>query len=107
MAKKQRYYHIKHYPGKLQQLKEQKQDFDLITTTYTKKIVTYDSVYFFNDEGKDDNKNLLLISAVRNDAKKFLENNTVEKFYKNKTDFFGMLDVIDTKKVIKKLYECN
>lgn len=103
MAKKQRYYHIKHYPNKLLQLKKDKRDFDLIATTYTKKIVTHDSIYFFNDEGKDDNKNLLLISAVRNDAKKFLENNNLERFYKNKTDFFGMLDVIDSKKVIKKV----
>lgn len=103
MSRKQRHYHIKYYEEKLSQLKKNKQDFELITTTYTKRIVTNDQVYFFNDEGKDDTKGLLLISTVRNDAKKYLETNTVQHIYNNNTDFFNVLDVIEHKEVIKKI----
>lgn len=103
MSRKQKYYHIKYYPQEIIKLKKQRQNFQTINTSYTKKIITQDEVIFFNGEGKDDTKNLLLISAVRNDAKKFLETNNVDRFYKSKTDFFGLLDVIDTKKVIKKI----
>lgn len=100
---KVRYYSIEHYPAKLQKLKDNKEDFQLIKTTYTKKIITPNEKIFFNDEGEDDVKALLLISAVRGDAKKFLEKNTVGKIYGKKTDFFNQLDVINNKKVIKKI----
>lgn len=100
---KNRYYNIEHFPTKLQQLKDSKEDFELIKTTYTKKIITPNERIFFNDEGEDDKKALLLIGAVRRDAKKFLENNVVGKIHNYKTDFFNLLDVIETKKVIKKI----
>lgn len=103
MKRKTLYYHIKYYPKQFQKLQDQKRDFQLVKTSYTKKIITQDEIIFFNDEGADDKKNLLLISAVRNDAKKYLENNTVNKFYKNNTDFFNLLDIVNTKKVIKKI----
>lgn len=103
MSRKQKYYPIKYYPEKLIKLKEQKQDFETINTSYTKKIITQDVVHYFNEEGKSDDKNLLLISAVRNDAAKFLEKNNIDKFYKNKTDFFNLLDIVNSKKIIKKI----
>ena len=103
MSRKQKYYHIKHYPKTIEKLKKDKRNFELITTSYTKRIVTNDEVIFFNDEGRDDKKTLLLISTVRNDAKKYLENNNVQKIYKSKADFFNLLDVIEHKEVIKKI----
>lgn len=103
MSRKQRHYAIKHYHDELFRLQKNKENFELITTSYTKRIVTNDCVYFFNDEGKDDVKQLLLISAVRNDAKKFLEKNSVAKMNIKKTDFFNVLDIIDSEKVYKKI----
>lgn len=103
MSKRQRYYKLKYYLPELYKLKQYKQDFETVSTTYTKKIITKDETMFFNEEGKDDKKALLLINAVRNDAKKFLEKNTVSKVNNYKTDFFNLLDVIKSDKVIKKI----
>lgn len=94
---------MRYFPEILQELKDSKQDFELIKTTYTKKIITPDETIFFNEEGEDDLKGLLLIGAVRKDARKYLEKNTVEKIYASKTDFFNLLDVVKSDQVIKKI----
>lgn len=100
---RQRYFHIKHYSAKLEHLKKMKQDFELVTTSYTKKIVCKNETMFFNDEGDDDKKVLLLISAVRGDAKKFLEKKGVDDVRAVETDFFNLLDVIKNDEVIVKV----
>lgn len=103
MKKKVRYLSIKYYDEKLSQIKKNKSDFELVTTTYTKKIILPNETIFFNDEGEDDVIGIALISQVRNDAKKYLEKNPVYSIYKKETDFFNTLDIIDNKKVIKKI----
>lgn len=103
MAKKQRYHDIKHYESKLHKLKKDYRNFQTENTTYTKKIVTDDEIIFFNEGGEDNNSRLLLINAVRNDAKKYLEKNVVQEIYRKETCFFNMLDVIESKKVIRKI----
>ncbi len=100
---KNKYYHIKHYTSKLESFKKTRRDFELISTSYTKKIITENETIFFNDEGSDDVKTLLLISAVRRDAKKFLETNTIEDVNCEDTDFFNLLDVIKEDEVIVKV----
>jgi len=100
---KQRYYHISHYTKKFEELKRNKRTFHLTSTGYTKKILTENEVMFFNDNGSDDKKVLLLISAVRRDAKKFLETKTVDDVAEVKTDFFNLLDVIKSDEVIVKV----
>lgn len=100
---RQRYYHIKHYHSKLEKLKKQKRNFELIKTSYTKKIKTDTEIMFFNEAGEDDKKVLLLISAVRNDAKKFLEKRGIEDIKNLETDFFNLLDVIKNDEVIVKV----
>ena len=100
---KQRYYHIKFYNSKLEKLKRDKRNFELTTTSYTKKIITENEVMFFNDEGEDDKKVLLLISSVRGDAKKFIEKNNIEEVRSVETDFFNLLDIIESDEVIVKV----
>jgi hypothetical protein len=100
---KQRYYHIKHYPAKLEHLKKNKRDFELTKTSYTKKITTENEVMFFNEVGDDDKKVLLLISAVRSDARKFMQTKGVEDIRSIETDFFNLLDVIKSDEVIVKI----
>lgn len=103
MSSKLRYYPIEFYPEKLWTLKQNKEDFETVATTYTKKILTKDVQFLFNETGKNDRKMLRLINAVRSDAKKYLEKNTVATIHHYKPDFFGLLDVIQSKKVIKKI----
>lgn len=98
-----KYYHIKYYNQKLEDLKRLKQDFKIVKTGYTKRIVTSTENIFFNDAGDDDKKLLLLISAVRNDAKKYLERYGNFDFTSKDTDFFNLLDVINDKKIIVKI----
>jgi hypothetical protein len=100
---KHKYYHIKHYSDKFENLRKNKRDFQLISTGYTKKIVTHNEVMFFNDNGSDDKKVLLLISAVRADAKKFMEVKTVDDVSELKTDFFNLLDIIKSDEIIVKV----
>jgi len=99
----QRYFSIKRYADKLESLKRKKMDFELVTTSYTKKIITKNEVMFFNDEGDNDNKVLLLISAVRNDAKNFLKKSNIEDVANIETDFFNLLDIIENDEVIVKV----
>jgi hypothetical protein len=107
MSKKQRYLHIKHFSNKLELLKKQKLDFELTSTSYTKKITTEKEVMFFNPEGEDDKKVLLLISSVRSDAKKFLAKKTkedsLEEVRSLETDFFNLLDIIKSDEIIVKV----
>lgn len=100
---RQRHYKLTYYNEKLQKLKNNKEDFETCSTTYTKKIITKDVTYFFNEDGKEDRKGLLLIAAVRNDARKFLEKNKNLSIGESKTDFFNLLDLIKNNKVIKKI----
>ena len=103
MATRQRYYHVKHFDKKLNELKKAKIDFECTSTSYTKKIVTGNEVLFFNDDGDDNKKVLLLISAVRSDAKKYLEQHSVEDVQEIETDFFNLLDIIKSDEVIVKI----
>lgn len=103
MAKRNQYYPMKYFPQLLWRIKKNEEDFKLIKTTYTKKIITKDETIFFNEEGEDDMKGLLLIGAVRKDAKKYLEKNTIEKIYASKTDFFNLLDIVKSNQVIVKI----
>ena len=100
---KNKYYHIKHYTSKLETLKKNRRDFELISTSYTKKITTENETMFFNGEGTDDMKVLLLIGAVRRDAKEFLESKTIESIGYEDTDFFNLLDIIKEDDVIVKV----
>lgn len=103
MSKKQIYNKIKDYNNYLVRFKKYKWDFEVCSTTYTKKIITKNCIYFFNEDGKEDVKQLLLISAVRNDAKKFLQTHKNISVGQNKTDFFNLLDNIKSDTVIKKV----
>ena len=100
---RKKYYHIKHYINKLENLKKNKMDFELTRTSYTKKITTGNEIMFFNEAGDDDKKVLLLISSVRSDAKKFMKSRNVEDIKNTETDFFNLLDIIKNDEVIVKI----
>lgn len=95
--------HIKYFDKKFTSLKNQGVEFELTSTSYTKKITTKNEVIFFNPEGEDDKKVLLLISAVRSDAKKFKTNKTVDDIRSVETDFFNLLDIIKNDELIVKV----
>lgn len=104
MGLRQRYYHIKFFEEKLDKLTKYKQDFEVESTTYTKKIITKNEVLFFNGEGDGDKLSLLLINSVRNDAKKWLETHSVnDSFFDKDIDFFNLLDIIKSDEVIVKV----
>lgn len=103
MGKRQIHCKLDYYNEKLEKFKKYKWNFETCNTTYTKKIITNFATYFFNEDGKEDVKQLLLIGAVRNDAKKFLERHKNVPIGQNRTDFFNLLDNIKNDRVIKKI----
>lgn len=103
MSKKSLYIPMEYFHQEFTKLKKYKEDFELVSTTYTKKITTKECNMFFNEDGKEDKKQLLLISAVRNDAAKFLAKNKNAPINESNTDFFNLLDIIRSNEVIKKI----
>lgn len=75
MKKRQKYYKIGSFKKIFEQLKEDKQTFELYETTYTKKIKTPSTTIIFNDNGKQDFPMLSLINKIRKDAEEFLDKN--------------------------------
>lgn len=81
-----------------QELIDNKEDFILEETTYTKKIVTdYESI-IFNDSGEQDFEMLALINRVRNDSKEYygiIRNTNVDYFDLVKPPPKGVICKID------------
>lgn len=98
---RQQYYHIKYYNDVLQQMKDTKQSFRTITTTYTKRIENDNMKMFFNNDGKNNNKLLSLISAVRNDATRFVEQGGLTR--ESYVDFFKMINLPKSSEIICKV----
>lgn len=65
------YRKIEHFSSYLQRLIIDKESFELAETNFTKKIITNNGAIVFNEEGKQDNLMLQLISKVRIDAAGF------------------------------------
>ena len=103
--KRKRYYHISYYNSKLNTLKKLKQSFILTRTSYTKRIETEAEIMFFNDSGDEDKLPLILINSVRKDAKKYIEQHTINGKFEidENCDFFNLLDIIENDDVIVKV----
>lgn len=95
------YYHSKYFEDKFSKLKNSGQRFTLISTTYTKKIITETCKIFFNNEGSSDDRLLGLINLVRNDAKLYLQNGGICR--NTHIDFFNLFEVPDNNDIICKV----
>ena len=89
MKKKTRY--VKHqkptidgiednYQTYIGKLNRRKQAFKIMSTRYSKVVVTDDKRLIFNATGERDSQTLKLINMVRSDVKKYIENNDIEQY---------------------------
>lgn len=73
MGVKNHYYHTKYFNRFHDRFRGHlENEYQLIETTYTKRIKIGNNNYFFNNDGDMDLNVLRLINAVRNDAKRYL-----------------------------------
>ena len=101
--KRQKYFHIKFYDKKLSMLKRRKESFELVKTTYTRKILLQNNEeWIFNKDGDTDKATLIMIQLVRNDAKKYIaEHGTL--INARGIGFFNMFNIFDDEEVICKV----
>lgn len=67
------YAKIEHFPDYLEEIKKDKETFELHQTTYTRKIKFDEYTILFNEKGRDDKKTLYLLNSVRADGKKYMK----------------------------------
>ncbi len=101
MRKKPLYYPIRKFPHYVEELKKRGEYFELIQTTYTRKIKKKYCTVFFNPEGEADFKTLCLINKVRKDAKIYMENDCVIR--DSYINFFNMVRRPEANKIIHKI----
>lgn len=101
--KRQKYFNIKFYEQKVNILKRRKESFELVKTTYTRKVLlSNNEEWIFNKEGDTDRATLILIQLVRNDAKKYIAQHGTLVNTKG-IGFFNMFNVFDDEEVICKV----
>ena len=67
------YYHISMFDSFKSEYKRKKLNFKLDETSYTKKIIIDNKYRIFNSSGKPDSKTMILMNAVRNYARNYLD----------------------------------
>lgn len=82
-------------------MKDQKMDFELRKTQYSKEIRVNNTKIFFNDTGRNDLTALGLIMKVRRDGKKFIDKPDWKTV--NHIDFFNMINVPQSEDLISKV----
>lgn len=97
--KKTHYRHIKYFDEFFKTLREEKRDFELTKTTYTRKVETNDMIIFYNSSGKSNPKTLQLINRVRKEGKIFLESSG--ELRNTPIDFFNLLNTPSDDVVVK------
>lgn len=85
------YHHVNFFEETVIRFKDEKRDFETISTTYTKRIKTADKDIFFNDKGKPDFKLLPLINMVREDAQIYLNSDGI--IGESRIDFFNLYNL--------------
>ena len=83
MARQVIYYTINTFNNYLQELKDNKEHFELTRTTYTRKVKKEEYTILFNQDGKSDFLSLCLINKVRKDARNYIDlsSNDYVKFF--------------------------
>lgn len=95
---REEYYELKHFSKIKSQLKDRREKFSVIGTTYTKRIKTSYRRMMFSEEGERNDDSLIMTSSVRASAKKFIEDTKYDLTKEIvKPDFFNVVD-----KAIKK-----
>ena len=95
------YFKMESFPTCFNDLLNAKASFKLVSTAYTKKIITEKFKLMFNDTGKEDLKVLDLINSVRKDAKGYL--NTGGETRDSFISFFDLFNIPDPNEVITKV----
>lgn len=98
-----RYIHMSFYADKISKIKKSEKRFQVVSTTYTKKVLLEREQIIFNHEGQGDDNLLLLVNMVRADAKKYISTNPSFIKKDEKVDFFNLLEVVTNKKMITKI----
>jgi len=96
------YYHkLADYEDYIRRLIARKSTFDLVKTSYTRKINFEDYSIIFNDKGKQDKSVLPLINKVRKNAKDFKESGgVVRDTYIN---FFKLFELPQDDRIVSKI----
>ncbi len=79
-------------------MKKEKQDFEVTSTTYTRKIKMEGYTVLFNEDGEPDFNILCLINKVRKDARKF-----IGLSQDTPISFFDMIEKPDRRRMITKV----
>ena len=101
--KRTRYYKMDKYPGFLDELVEQKADFQTQATNYSRKITTENTIRLFNFEGQMDYNQLKLINRVRKDAKNYLSIDANSHLPSDYINFFDLMQRPKFEEVITKV----
>lgn len=96
------YYDIKFYIDELYRAKKMQENFEVVKTTYTKKITTPNEKMIFNEGAKSDNNLMILISQVRKDAAEFMKDFNEEEV-SERIDFFNLLNIVKNDEVLVKV----
>lgn len=96
------YYSSKFFGEEFRKLVDNKRDFELVRTSYTKKLIAKDYKIIFNNEGDTDDRVLSLINKVRCDAKRYIEENNVN-IKDTKIYFLDLFDVPKSSEIICKI----
>lgn len=95
------YYHINFFQKYLDDCKKKHDEFEVVKTTYSRKICTDTYNLVFNSKGEQDTRVLSLINNVRGDAKKYMDSGF--KPTEGHFDYFGLIDIPVTGEVICKV----
>ncbi len=95
------YFDLSYYPKMLEKIKKRKETFELHETTYSRKIKIEKQSYFFNENGKKDDRILMLISNVRRDAKDFLDSGGITR--DTNINFFNLVQKPESDEICYKI----
>jgi hypothetical protein len=93
------YYDISDFELYKQKLIKKKVDFEVVKTTYTRRITTKTKRIVFNEGGEKDNVLLSLIGMVRKDALEFIDKCKNDSYI----HFFDIIEKPRSKKVLSKI----